>query len=145
MAGDPFTSAVFGWLNRVVSDDSLPPRAFKLAYVISQHINRTLHTAWPSQETLAEAIGLKPGENITRTVRRLTDALVAGGHLIATQRKQTSMLYRLAAGGTRISYTDEPSADEAEQTRPDISDGKTGHFCTARPDNYVRQTTERTT
>jgi hypothetical protein len=95
MAGDPFTSAIFRWLNGIAADPLLPPAAFKLAYIISQHINRESHTAWPSQKTLAKAIGVKS----ERSVRRLSEALEAGGHLLTTQRKQTSQIYRLAQRG----------------------------------------------
>jgi hypothetical protein len=126
MAGDPFTSAIFRWLNGVAADASQPPAAFKLAYIISQHINRNSHTAWPSQETLACAIGIPGGDNATRTVRRLLKGLVVGGHLLTTRRKQTSLIYRLAQDRTELSY-------QAEQTETDET--KTGDV---RPDNYVR-------
>jgi hypothetical protein len=148
MAGDPFTSSIFRWLNAVAADSTLPPAAFKLAYVISQHINRHSHVAWPSQKTLASAIGVET----ERTVGRLLVALEDGGHLLTTQRKQTSQLYRLAQDRTELSYLDEPpessgneprpdenvgSCDQ-DQTiltpRPDIPDAKTGQKC---PPNHL--------
>jgi DNA-binding transcriptional ArsR family regulator len=148
MAGDPFTSTIFRWLNTVAADPSLPPAAFKLAYIISQHINRGTHQAWPSQTTLKEAIGVKD----ERSVRRLTEALEEGGHLITRRRKQTSMIYRLAQDRTELSYQVEPEETEGEprpdkndrssNSRPDIPVPKTGHSCPPRPDKNVRLTTE---
>jgi hypothetical protein len=141
MAGDPFTSQIFAWLNRVLADRSLPPAAFKLAYAISQHINRHSRTAWPSQETLAAAIGVPEGEHAARTVRRLLKVLVDGGHLLTTRRKQNSLLYRLAQDRTELSYQEEQDEDEAG-SRPDISDRSTDQdrtFLPSRPDNSVRQ------
>ena len=155
MAGDSFTSAIFRWLNCVASDRALPPAAFKLAYIISQHINRGSHCAWPSQATLAEAMGIKSD----RSVRRLVEALVANGHLITTQRRQSSLVYRLAQDRTELSglgsagETNEEQSghddrlrpdknDRSQNSRPDIPDIKTGQNCPVRPDKNVRLTTE---
>lgn len=135
MSGDPFTSSIFRWLNRVAADSALPPAAFKLAYVISQHINRQSHTAWPSQKTLKLAIGVKA----ERTVGRLCEALEAGGHLLTTQRKQTSLIYRLAQDRTELSYLEDPEPAAPNEPRPDenvwpCDQDRT--FLTARPDNF---------
>jgi hypothetical protein len=146
MAGDPFTSAIFTWLNRVASDGTLPPAAFKLAYIISQHINRKSRIAWPSQETLAEAMGLKS----ERSIRRLSEALEAGGHLLTTRRKQTSLVYRLAQDRTELSYLEEQEPTEGEpavvdnpESRPDEnvrSYDQDRTFLSSRPDIPVLKT-----
>lgn len=138
MAGDPFTAAIFRWLDAVAADASLPPAAFKLGYVISQHINRQSREAWPSQETLRESIGLKD----KRSARRLTDALVARGFLITRRRKQMSMIYRLAQDRTELSYQEEQTGGDTADARPDISDRSTNQdrtFLAARPDNFAHQ------
>jgi hypothetical protein len=146
MAGDPFTSAIFTWLNRVASDGTLPQAAFKLAYIISQHINRKSRIAWPSQETLAEAMGLKS----ERSIRRLSEALEAGGHLLTTRRKQTSLVYRLAQDRTELSYLGEQEPTEGEpavvdnpESRPDEnvrSYDQDRTFLSSRPDIPVLKT-----
>jgi len=73
---DTFTRDKFAWLDQVLADDNLPATAFKLAYVIGQHINRQSGRAWPSQKRLGEATGLT-----ARTVRSLTEQLQKAGHL----------------------------------------------------------------
>lgn len=118
MAGDPFTSAIFRWLNAVAADPELPPAAFKLAYVISQHINRSSLEAWPSQTTLKCAIGVKD----ERSVRRLTDVLEERGHLLTRRRRQSSMVYRLAQDRTELSYQPISEAASDPDTRPDEND-----------------------
>ncbi|MGY4572598.1 helix-turn-helix domain-containing protein [Bradyrhizobium sp. USDA 3256] len=137
MAGDPFTSAIFRWLNAVAADPTLPPAAFKLAYIISQHVNRTSHRAWPSQATLKEAVGVKD----ERSVRRLTDALEERGYLLTQRRKQTSMVYLLAQDRTELSY--QGSENEAGPiSRPDENDRSRDQdrtFDAPRPDIPVRQ------
>ncbi|MHC2424138.1 hypothetical protein ACVII1_007140 [Bradyrhizobium elkanii] len=137
MSGDPFTSAIFRWLNAVAADPTLPPAAFKLAYIISQHINRTSHKAWPSQATLKEAIGVKD----ERSVRRLTDALEERGHLLTQRRKQTSMVYLLTQDRTELSY--QGTENEAGTTpRPDENDRSSDQdrtFEAPRPDIPVPQ------
>lgn len=138
MAGDPFTAAIFRWLNAVAADASLPPAAFKLGYVISQHINRQSREAWPSQETLRESVGLKD----ERSVRRLTVALEARGFLITRRRKRMSMIYRLAQDRTELSYQEEQTGSDNADARPDNFDRTTDQdrtFLAARPDNFAHQ------
>ncbi|PPQ20543.1 hypothetical protein CV770_03980 [Bradyrhizobium sp. AC87j1] len=153
MAGDPFTAAIFKWLNLVAADPELPPAAFRLAYIISQHINRTSLEAWPNQKTLANAIAVKD----ERSVRRLTDALEVRGHLITRRRKQNSMVYRLAQDRTELSYQataeddlitgakpDEivRSSDQDQAPRPDgisRSSEQDRTFHAPRPDNFGSQ------
>lgn len=138
MAGDPFTSAIFRWLNAVAADPTLPPAAFKLAYIISQHVNRTSHKAWPSQATLKEAIGVKD----ERSVRRLTDALEECGYLLTQRRKQTSMVYFLAQDRTELSYQASENEAGVALTRPDendLSSDQDRTFEAPRPDIPVHQ------
>lgn len=137
MAGDPFTAAIFRWLDVVAADATLPPAAFKLAYAISQHINRQSREAWPSQKTLKESLGLKD----ERSVRRLTDALEARGFLITLRRKQMSMIYRLAQDRTELSYQEEQTqtGTDARADIPVRSTDQDRTFESARPDNSVPQ------
>jgi N6-adenosine-specific RNA methylase IME4 len=55
---DDFTSHIFAWLHQVFADKTLHPTAFKLAFAVSQHINRKSRKAWPSLPTLASAVGI---------------------------------------------------------------------------------------
>lgn len=137
MAGDPFTAAIFRWLNAVAADSTLPPAAFKLAYVISQHINRKSLKAWPSQATLKEAIGVKD----ERSVRRLTDALEERGYLLTRRRKQTSMVYLLAQDRTELSYqaTDNEAGNGSRPDENDRSSDQDRTFDAPRPDIPVHQ------
>ena len=109
---DNFTGQVFAWLNQVLADHSLPAAAFKLAYCITQHINRKSRTAWPSQARLAKAIGLD-----VRTVRRLAEQLATAGHLDVEvhQGGQRTNDYRLTfksdTSARTIGEEDESNAD----------------------------------
>jgi hypothetical protein len=88
MSGDAFTRDIFGWLDRVAADGNVSPLAFKLAYVINQHINRRTGTAWPSQQTLAAALGVT-----CRAVRKLTRELAP--HLtVSSGRGRTTSVYQ---------------------------------------------------
>lgn len=138
MAGDPFTAAIFRWLDRVAADPELPPAAFRLGYIISQHINRGSLKAWPNQRTLADAIGLKD----ERQVRRLTDALERRGHVLTQRRKQNSMVYRLAQDRTELSYQAAVEEGPVSDVRPDENDRSNDQdrtFCAPRPDNSGTQ------
>lgn len=114
------TAAIFRWLDRVAADPELPAAAFRLGYVISQHINRTSHQAWPSQETLRDAIGLK-GED-GRSVRRLTTALANGGYLVMHRGRRVSLTYKLALDRSELSYQAETAVVQGTNVRPDEID-----------------------
>lgn len=132
---DAFTGAIFRWLDAVAADRRLPAGAFRLAYVISQHINRSSHTAWPSQETLARAMGgAEDDESSTRVVRRSLKALVDTGYILTTRRRQTSQVYRLAQDRTEISYQGETREDEIVR-----STDQDRTILVARPDENGRQ------
>ena len=93
----------------------------------------------PSQTTLKLAIGVES----ERTIGRLLSALEGGGHLLATQRKQTSQIYRLAQNRTELSYLDEPPASSESDPRPDEnvrSCAQDRTFLTPRPDVFDAKT-----
>ena len=71
-----FTSDIFRWLDQVAIDPDLPPSAFKIAYVIAEHVNRQSGDAWPSSRTIATACALSQP-----TVIELVPKLVTNGHL----------------------------------------------------------------
>lgn len=71
-----FTRDVFAWLDQVFADPEIPPSGFKLAFAISQHVNRKTGKAWPSQKTLGDEIGISD-----RATRTMLDRLRARGHL----------------------------------------------------------------
>ena len=71
-----FTGDIFRWLDQVAIDPDLPPSAFKIAYVIAEHVNRQSGEAWPSSRTIAKACALSQP-----TVIELVPKLVANGHL----------------------------------------------------------------
>jgi len=75
-------AALFGWLNQVKGDASLPASAFKVAFELGQWINgdaferESILVAWPSLETIASAIGMSE-----RTARDMVKRLQLRGHL----------------------------------------------------------------
>jgi hypothetical protein len=71
-----FAKKLWAWLNQVADDGALPASGFKLAFVLSQYINRGTGIAWPSQQTLASRSNLTD-----RSVRSLLAELEARGHL----------------------------------------------------------------
>lgn len=79
------TRTVFAWLNQVVNDPELPGSAFKVGYVISQHINEETGEAWPGLDTIAEKIGMSEG-----TAFAGVRSLSARGHLHVTPGRRGS-------------------------------------------------------
>jgi hypothetical protein len=76
---DRFTQNLFRWLNQVGADHSLTPASFRIAYEISQFLNRETLEAWPAQETLATRTSMT-----RRGVQFCLHALVARDHLSVT-------------------------------------------------------------
>src|SRR5690349_4635679 len=71
-----FTRDQFAWLDQIAADEGLPASAFKVAYVISKHINRTTGEAWPSSATIGSRCAMsKPN------VVKMVASLKARGHL----------------------------------------------------------------
>ena len=80
-------------LLQVAEGPKLPPTAYRIAIVLVSHLNSRTGEAFPSEETLADRLGLDRGANeddlkkrarkradATKAVRRGRDALVAAGH-----------------------------------------------------------------
>jgi DNA-binding MarR family transcriptional regulator len=91
---DDFTSHIFAWLRQVFADETLHPTAFKLAFAVSQYVNRKKRKAWPSLPTLAGAAGISKS-----TAIRLIDGLEANGHIEVERHRvrgrNRSNIYRL--------------------------------------------------
>ena len=73
------TRELFAWLDHVMADSDLPHPAFKVAYVIGQHVNRQSGEAWPSTDTIASRAGLAQS-----SVRDMVERLHQRGHLDVT-------------------------------------------------------------
>jgi Helix-turn-helix domain len=73
------TRKLFAWYDQVVADGNLPPSAFKVAYVIGQHVNWQSGEAWPSTDTIASRAGLAQS-----SVRDMVERLHQCGHLQVT-------------------------------------------------------------
>lgn len=54
------TRRVFVWLNQIAHDKEVPSSAFRVAYVIAQHINEETGEGFPSTETIGELGGMYP-------------------------------------------------------------------------------------
>lgn len=70
------TRDLHAWLHQVALDRNLPHTAFKVAYIIGEHVNRESGEAWPSTERIAQGCALKQS-----TVVGLVRRLEAAGHL----------------------------------------------------------------
>jgi hypothetical protein len=91
-AATDFTRTQFEWLEKVAADPAIPATGFKLAFILSRHFNRKTGDAWPTQETLANAVGTSD-----RTIRTLVDLLVRKGHLEVRLRGwHNPNIYRMA-------------------------------------------------
>lgn len=53
-----FAGEKFNWLDCVARDKRLKPAAFKVAYVIMQHVKASSGVAWVSDETLSDICGI---------------------------------------------------------------------------------------
>lgn len=73
------TREMFAWLDQVVADRGLPASAFKVAYVIGQHVNWQSGEAWPSTHTIAGRAKLAQS-----SVRDKVERLHQRGHLEVT-------------------------------------------------------------
>ncbi|MGY3496683.1 helix-turn-helix domain-containing protein [Bradyrhizobium sp. USDA 4502] len=71
-----YARGLFLWLRQVAVDRSLPPMALHVATIVAQHVNQRSGDAWPTQETIANALGITD-----RAVRRNVTELAARGHL----------------------------------------------------------------
>jgi biotin operon repressor len=114
---DSFTRRLFMWLDQICSDHSVSALAFKLAYVIGGFINRTRGDAWPSQETIANRLGIT-----TRAVRNLVDLLTDGGHLevIDARGRGRTIHYRmiLKKGNDASSFSEPQNRNAGSAIRP---------------------------
>lgn len=79
------TRTVFAWLNQVVNDPGVAGSAFKVGYVIAQHINEKTGEAWPGLDTIAEKIAMSEG-----TAFAGVRSLSARGHLHVTHGRRGS-------------------------------------------------------
>jgi len=75
MTGRAFVKLKFAWLDQVLADQTLPPMAFLVAYLLaSRFLNRKTGTAWPTQQTIARLLHASE-----RQVRRSIEVLAVTG------------------------------------------------------------------
>lgn len=75
MTRTEFTRYIFASLDAIVADRELPPNAFGVAYVISQHLDRETNEAFPGTDVIADEAGMAQS-----TVRAMVDKLAERGH-----------------------------------------------------------------
>jgi hypothetical protein len=138
--GTNFPSFIFACLKQVDADPKTSAMEFRLAFVISQMINKKTRVCFPLQSTLAERLGVDP-----RHVRRGLANLVKRGHLSVTPRgrDQSAIYQMIVQDRTPMSDHDETRQDTDVRSkpqdrtsgaaRPDISGRKTGHPCPTEP------------
>lgn len=128
----------FEWLDCIARDASLPPGAFRLAYLISGYINRETGDAWPGLEHLAKILKLNE-----KSIRRMVEELISAGYLIKRRggdgrpnryRMQfpdrTEMSDQNNIRSDIIAQSEGNSVDIIVQSEP-ASEHQTGHFCPA--------------
>jgi DNA-binding MarR family transcriptional regulator len=87
-----FTNFIFAMLRQIEADPKTSAMEFRLAYVLSQMLNRKTRSCFPLQSTLAERLGVTD-----RTVRNCIAGLVDRGHLRVRHRGgDNSSLYEFA-------------------------------------------------
>ena len=55
-APDAFTRERWAWLKQVAADDGLTPFAFRVAFILADHLNRESRLSWPSQDRIGEVL-----------------------------------------------------------------------------------------
>lgn len=90
------SSEHFGWLRQVQKDSAITSSGFELAFVLLNFMNRESGYAWPTQQTLANAIGASD-----RTVRTLLEALITNGHIAVahSHSRHSPNRYRIVLKG----------------------------------------------
>lgn len=84
-----FTSFIFKWLKQVHADEGTTAPVFRLAYVLSQHFNRSTRSCFPLQSTLAHSLGVSD-----RMIRVYIVQLLERGHLRVYRRgRNQSSIY----------------------------------------------------
>jgi hypothetical protein len=138
-ASTEFARDVFAWFKQIHADQAIIPNAkpisaldFRLAYAITQYIDKFSRKAWPFQETLAADLGVTD-----RTVRNGIANLVKRGHLTVTMRgRDQSAIYQMI-------LQDRKSTSGHDEARPETDfrskpqDRKSG---AARPEKSRRKT-----
>jgi hypothetical protein len=139
-----FTSFIFARLKQIDADPETSAMEFRLAYVISQALNKKTRVCFPLQSTLAKRLGVSD-----RAIREYVAGLVDRGHLRVRHRgRDNSSIYELilqdrnAASGhdpvrpedTFRSSADNPSQDrKSDVARPEVSRRKTGTVLPTEP------------
>src|SRR4051794_37683600 len=72
-----FTSAKMMWQQQVAGDAAIPHLCFRIAFLISGHVNEKTSTSWPSQSLLADQLQVT-----VRSIQIATTTLVAAGYLL---------------------------------------------------------------
>ncbi len=158
---DTFTRDRLEWLEAIASDGKVSAGAFRLAFVISSHLNRKTGEAWPGIDRLAKTIGTNE-----RTIRRLIEELVVAAYLGKKRGGdgRPNRYWIAPSDRTKMSDQNESRPDknvqpessrsdnivQSEKSRPDISrhsdrtfnDIQTGQKC---PPNPLIEPSEETT
>ena len=149
---DTFTRDRLEWLEAIASDAKISAGAFRLAFVISSHLNRKTGEAWPGIDHLARTIGTNE-----RTIRRFIEEMISAGYLGKKRGGdgRPNRYWIASSDRTEMSDQNESRPDnnvrtetvradksvQSEKSRPDISrhsdrtfdDIQTGHGCPPNP------------
>src|SRR5882757_7922382 len=86
-----FVSFIFACVNQVDADPEISAQEVRLAWVISQMLNKKTRVCFPLQSTLAKHLGVSD-----RAIRDYVAGLVARGHLRVRHRgRDRSSIYEL--------------------------------------------------
>jgi hypothetical protein len=137
MADDgKLSSFIFACLKQIDADPKTSAMEFRLAYMISQMINKKTRVCFPLQSTLAERLGVKE-----RAVRGFVSGLRDRGHLRVRHRgPYKSSIYELILQDRhqRAAHDEARPADTCRSSEDDQSEDRQNDV--ARPANPRRKT-----
>ncbi|MGJ5049942.1 helix-turn-helix domain-containing protein [Bradyrhizobium oligotrophicum] len=124
-----FMRTVFLWLQQIAADRLLPPLALHVATILASYFNQRSGEAWPTQETLANRLGIS-----TRAVSRNLFQLAALGHLgvVISRGRRRPNVYRPVLKNPTPASGNDPQKPDAGVG---FSQAKTGR---ARQQNQTR-------
>jgi hypothetical protein len=110
------TRRVFVWLDQVALDKNLPASAFKVAYVIAQHLNEESGEAFPGSDRIASNIAMSQA-----TVIAMVRQLQKNGHLgvdPGCAGRGHSNRYRMIVKPQLAEVLEAPKAEAVKPVKP---------------------------
>ena len=94
-----FTSWKLDLLDAIASDPTVPAGAFRVAFIVAQHLSKKSLVAFPGQQTIADMAGLK-----IRQVRTHLSALAEKGWLNIRRGRHNTYAFNINRLGMILDY-----------------------------------------